>query len=461
MKWLFTPVSPVPLAIFRIGFGALMCLSTIRFWLKGWISELYIKPKFYFTYYGLGWIEPLSACGMYVLFFLVGLSALLIALGFFYRIATIVFFSSFTYIELIDKTNYLNHYYLISLLSFLLIFLPAHCRFSIDAWSNSKVYRKEIPFIYLITIQLQLVITYFFAGLAKIHSDWLLEALPLKIWLSAKTDLPFVGWFLQFPATAYIFSWAGMFFDLSVGFLLWWKKTRGIAYLFVLIFHVLTVILFPQIGMFPYVMIANTLIFFSEEDWQLLIKNITQRLFSHLPFQAKSYQLNIGKGERLESNLPSHSHFSVRYKALKTIFFLLYFSLQLFLPFRYLLYPNDLFWTEEGFRFSWRVMLIEKTGITFFTVKDSTSGESIKINNQDYLTPLQEKMMSTQADMILQFAHFLANTYQQKGLQSPKVFVESYVSLNGRGSQLFINPNLDLAKEKESFAPKHWILERK
>jgi hypothetical protein len=461
MKWLFAPVSPVPLAIFRIGFGTLMCLSTIRFWLKGWINELYIKPKFYFPYYRLEWIKPLPAYGMYVLFFLVGLSALLIALGFFYRIATVLFFSSFTYIELIDKTNYLNHYYLISLLSFLLIFLPTHCRFSIDARHNPKVYRKEIPFIYLITIQLQLVVTYFFAGVAKIHSDWLLEALPLKIWLSAKMDLPLIGWFLQFPATAYIFSWGGMFFDLSIGFLLWWKKTRGGAYLFVLIFHTLTAILFPSIGMFPYMMIVNTLIFFSEKDWQLLIKNITQRLFSRSPFQAKSYQLNIGKEERVMADLPPQSHFSVRYQALKTIFFLLYFSLQLFLPFRYLFYPNDLFWAEEGFRFSWRVMLIEKAGIAFFTVKDVTSGKSIKINNQDYLTPLQEKMMSTQPDMILQFAHFLANTYQQKGFQAPEVFVESYVSLNGRGSQLFVNPNTNLAKERESFAPKHWILVKK
>ncbi|GAB4466953.1 MAG: HTTM domain-containing protein [Thermoflexibacter sp.] len=460
MKWLFAPVSAIPLVVFRIGFGTLMLLSTIRFWLKGWIEELYIKPKFYFAYYGFEWVKPLPAYGMYILFFLVGLSALLIASGFFYRIATVVFFSSFTYIELIDKTNYLNHYYLISLLSFLLVFLPAHCRLSIDAWLNPKVYRKQIPSIYLITIQLQLVITYFFAGVAKIHTDWLLEAMPLKIWLSVKTDLPIIGWFLQFPETAYIFSWAGMLFDLSIGFLLWWKKVRRVAYLFVLIFHILTAILFPPIGLFPYIMIVNTLIFFSEEDWQLLVKKMNKLLFFRSFSQTKNYQL-IDTEQRLETTSLQPAHFSVQYKALKTILFLLYFAVQLFLPFRYLLYPNDLFWTEEGFRFSWRVMLIEKTGIAFFTVKDTTLGESIKINKQDYLTPLQEKMMSTQPDMILQFAHFLANTYQQKGLREPAVFVESYVSLNGQSSRLFINPNTNLAREKESFAPKYWILVKK
>jgi hypothetical protein len=461
MKTLFQPVSPLPLVIFRIGFGVLMCLSTIRFWLKGWIRELYIEPKFYFTYYGFEWVKPLPAYGMYVLFFVVGVSALLIAVGFFYRLAAIIFFTSFTYIELIDKTNYLNHYYLISLLSLILIFSPAHCRFSADAWHNPKIYRELIPHIYLITIRLQLVLTYFFAGIAKIHSDWLLEALPLKIWLSAKTDLPILGWFLQFPETAYVFSWGGMFFDICIGFLLWQEKTRRWAYCLVIIFHALTAILFPPIGMFPYIMIINTLIFFSEKDWQKLAKSIVQYFPSCLSLQAKNNELHADKEERLEAEAPKSVSFSSEYKIIQTTFFLFYFSIQLFLPFRYLLYPHDLFWTEEGFRFSWRVMLIEKTGIAFFTVRDHVSGKSIKINNQDYLTPLQEKMMSTQPDMILQFAHLLANTYRQRGIQTPRVLVESYVSLNGRSSQLFINPNIDLAKEKESFAPKYWILVKK
>ncbi|HAH36853.1 MAG TPA: hypothetical protein DCL81_10130, partial [Algoriphagus sp.] len=33
-----------------------------------------------------------------------------------------------------------------------------------------------------------------------------------------------------------------------------------------------------------------------------------------------------------------------------------------------------------------------------------------------------------------------------------------HVSLNGRGSQLFLDPNKDLTQIKDSFAPKNWIL---
>ena len=80
------------------------------------------------------------------------------------------------------------------------------------------------------------------------------------------------------------------------------------------------------------------------------------------------------------------------------------------------------------------------------------------MNNYDFLTPNQEKMMSTQPDMILQFAHHLEQHYQQKGIPNPKVTAEVYVTLNGKQSRLFIDPTVDLTQIKDSFAPKNWIL---
>lgn len=37
-----------------------------------------------------------------------------------------------------------------------------------------------------------------------------------------------------------------------------------------------------------------------------------------------------------------------------------YFAFQILFPWRYLLYDGNIFWTEEGYRFAWRVMLMEK-----------------------------------------------------------------------------------------------------
>ena len=129
-----------PLIIFRIGFGLMMAYGMIRFWLKGWIETLYIQPNFHFSYYGFEWIKPLGSY-TYILFVICGLAAIFIALGFKYRIAIIIFFLSFTYIELMDKTTYLNHYYFISMMSFLMIFLPLNASFSVDSYLKKKSYK--------------------------------------------------------------------------------------------------------------------------------------------------------------------------------------------------------------------------------------------------------------------------------------------------------------------------------
>ena len=116
------PSSISSLVLFRIVFGAMLFTSTLRFILKGWVEELYVKPTYFFTYYGFEWVKPLSESGMYVLFGIMLVSSIFILLGFLYRINTITFFLLFTYVELIDKTNYLNHYYFVSLIAFILIY---------------------------------------------------------------------------------------------------------------------------------------------------------------------------------------------------------------------------------------------------------------------------------------------------------------------------------------------------
>ena len=136
----------------------------------------------------------------------------------------------------------------------------------------------------------------------------------------------------------------------------------------------------------------------------------------------------------------------------------LFFVVQLVMPFRYMLYPGELFWTEEGYRFSWRVMLMEKAGITTFTIKDAESGTSFVVNNTDFLTSFQEKQMSFQPDFILEYAHYLGDHFTAQGHKNVQVFAESYVALNGRVSQPYIDASIDLYQQKESFKHKDWIL---
>ena len=439
-KYIHAPVEAAPLAVFRILFGFMMLFSIIRFWSYGWIDKFYIEPKFFFSYYGFEWVKPIGNA-TYFIFIVCGISAIFVALGYKYRIAIIAFFISFTYIELMDKTTYLNHYYFISILSFLMIFLPANVYFSIDAAKNPKRAFQYIPAWNINSIKLLLGIIYFYAGLAKLNSDWLFKAMPLKIWLLSKFDIPFLGQFLHQEWVQYAFSWFGAGYDLMIPFLLLYRKTRPFAFFLVVIFHVLTRVLFP-IGMFPYIMIISTLIFFDA--------GLHQKLLARLSVLLKIGKQNFDNQKRLILRNNSITKF-------KWTTVILFFVVQLLFPFRYVLYPGELFWTEEGYRFSWRVMLMEKSGYAQFKVVNGESGRWFYVNNSDFLTPFQEKQMAFQPDFILEYAHYLKDHFEKDGHKNVQIFVDCQVALNGRLSTTFIEPNVDLAQERESFAHKNWI----
>jgi len=434
-------VSAAPLAFFRIVFGFIMFASMVRFILKGWIYTLYIQPDHYFPFYGFEWVTPLPGNTMYIVFIILALSALCIGLGLFYRINTIVFFVLFTYVELIDKSNYLNHYYFISIIAFLLCLVPAGKIYSLDVKWNLEKPIEIIPAWCITIFKIQLAIVYFFAGIAKINYDWLIEAMPLRIWLPGKSDLPIIGAFLDELWLAYFFSWAGMLYDVLIPFLLFWRRTTYIGIVFVVIFHILTSILFPMIGMFPFIMLMAALIFLPETFHQSLFRKIK-------PF------FSFNTNQPIQHFKPSNLKLKLTYTLL-----IIHFLIQILLPLRFLLYSGNLFWREEGFRFSWRVMLMEKAGYATFTVLDKTTNKIVEVNNGEFLSMQQEKMMSTQPDMILQYAKILEKEYIQRGMVDPEIYVESYVTLNGRPGKLFIDPKVDLTKEVESFYPKKWILD--
>ena len=427
------------LAFFRLSFGLLMTFSIIRFWLKGWIKTMYIDPSFHFTFYGFDWVKPLDEY-TYLLFIICGLSAFFVAIGYKYYLSIITFFLTFTYIELMDKTTYLNHYYFVSVLSFLMIFLPANSSYSVDSYLEKKSY-KYSPKWCVDSIKILLFIVYFYSGIAKINYDWLIEAQPLKIWLTTGSyDLPIIGsTLMQQEWFHYLMSWGGMFYDLLIPFILLYSRTRIFGFLLVVFFHVFTVILFP-IGMFPYIMIISTLIFFNSQTHQKILDFILNPLTKQI------------------KNIKELRVINIKRKNLALYVFVIFFIIQFLFPFRYTLYPGELFWNEQGYRFSWRVMLMEKRGYTTFKIVDKENKNSFYVMNDSFLTEFQERQMSFQPDFILEYAHFLGDHYKKSGLNEIEVYADSYVALNGRMSKRFVDPNVDLLKEKRGFNNKSWIL---
>ncbi len=425
-------VTIAPLVTFRILFGLLMLVSIIRFWANGWIYELYIAPKWFFPF--VEGVRPLNGNGMYVVFLMLAISAVAITLGLAYRIASIVFFVLFTYVELLDKTNYLNHYYFVTLMAFLLCWLPAHRDLSIDRKLGWVTGCDQVPIAYVNILRFQIGVVYFFAGIAKVNAHWLLDAQPLRMWLAANSYKPFIGWVFRYKLTAYLCSWFGMLYDLAVPCLLCFPRWRSLAYVLVVTFHLMTWWLFP-IGMFPFIMIAMTTLFFDVEWHRRLLEGIKRML----------------RWNASPVNEPCRLGW-------KQWVFAACVASQLVIPLRHLLYTGDLFWTEQGYRFSWRVMLTEKAGQATFYVSDKYTQQRSMVANYELLTPQQEKMMATQPDMMVQYAHLLEEMFLAKGMANPVITADVFVTLNGAPHKRLVDPTIDLTEVENDWGTKSWLL---
>ena len=426
-------VDAASLVFFRIAFGSLLFIATARFAAYGWVREHYLEPRFFFPFWGLDFVRPLPGLWMYLPFVVMGLASIGVAAGAFYRLSALTLGVVFTYVHAIDKTYYLNHYYLVSVLCFLLALLPLHRSMSVDARVRGGDFATdELPRWVLSVVRFQIGCVYFFGGVAKVGADWLVYAQPLTIWLSRNRDVFLIGPLLGYKATAYFMSWAGLLFDLSTPFTLSWRRTRLPAYGAVLVFHLVTARLF-QLGMFPYFMSAFALVFFPPD--------FPRRLFGKW-WEARSAK-RPGCGEATSTSSPPR-------------WLVPYVAFQILFPFRALLYPGSSLWTEEGYRFSWNVMLVEKNAYIEVTAVDRQTGDRFDVAPLDYLTPQQAKQMSAQPDMILQFAHIVHDDFLARG-RDVSVFVSADASLNARPSAPLVDPSVDLAAERDSWRQKSWI----
>ena len=448
----FRPVSGGSAAVFRVVFGLVGLVAVVRLFAHGWIGELYIEPEYHFSYPGFGWVRPWPGWGMYLHFAALGLLSIGVALGYRYRLCAALFLVGFSYAELIDRTTYLNHHYWIVLAALLLIFLPLNRVASVDAWRNPTIRRDSLPSWVIWALRAQVGVVYAFAGIAKLNPDWLLNAQPMRIWLYQHGDTPLVGSLLQEVWAAYAMSWAGAAFDLTIVGWLLWRRTRLWAYLALVEFHVATWILFPRLGIFPWMMIGASLVFF-DPDWP---RQLAARVSDWREWRlgrSPSPQPSPIKGEGV-----SHAS-GLSWRARAILVGLGIFALvQVALPLRHFAYPGNVRWSEEGYLFSWRVMLTEKVGFVQFRVWDADTGQAWIVWPEEYLTPLQAERMAFQPDLILQTAHIIADDFAERGYDEVSVKADAFVSWNGRPNARLIDPDADLAAIAPGLRSKDWIL---
>ncbi|MDX1993440.1 MAG: HTTM domain-containing protein [bacterium] len=430
---LFAPVEVLPLVYLRVIFGAVMMWEVWRYFHHGWIRRYYIDTVFTFKYYGFEWVQPLPGAGMYAWFIGLGVLAFCILIGFAYRPAVILFFFGFSFVFLLDQANYLNHFYLVCILAFILIFLPANRAFALDSWLRPKLRAETAPRWTLRLLQFQLLLVYVYAGVAKLNVDWL-RGEPMRMWLAERTATPLIGqWFTE-EWMVYLFSYGGLMIDLLAAPALLWKRTRWPALIALISFHLLNGQLF-NIGIFPWLMLAMLPLLLPTE-W---LAQPLRRL-------------------RLQSGYaPTKPHAMFQPRRLITAALIAFAAFQLLFPLRHWLYPGDVAWTEEGHRFSWRMKLRDKASDARFFVYSGADWWEIDL--RQHLSARQIDEMSTRPDMILQFAHYLRDAMHQQGYQNVRVTAWVVASLNGREARLLIDPNADLAAAtRPLFGSADWIM---
>ncbi|HEA29665.1 MAG TPA: HTTM domain-containing protein [Leeuwenhoekiella sp.] len=430
-KWLYTRVDNSALVLFRVIFGLLIAIEAWGAIATGWIKRTLLDSDFNFHFIGFNFLQPLPGDGMYYYYGIMGLLGIFVMLGYRYRLSILGYGILWAGVYFMQKSSYNNHYYLLVLLLGLLACMPANRYLSLDVKRNPELRQLSMPRWVYIVIIAQLWIVYSFGAIAKLYPDWLDASLP-GLLMKARSDYWLIGDVLQQQWAHYVIAYMGILFDGLIIPALLWKPTRKIAFVLSIFFHLFNSIVF-HIGIFPYMSLAFTLFFFPAET--------IQRIFlPKKPFYTANELILPKNRKRFE------------------LIFLVYFIFQIGLPLRHWFIKDDVLWTEEGHRLSWRMMLRAKHGRISFKVIDKKSGKRIIVNRKDMLSSKQQRAVATKPDMIWQFCQYLKQKFAKEG-RDVSIYVNCRVRVNNHDYETLIDPNVDMAAAKwDYFWHNDWIM---
>jgi len=440
------------IAMGLLGGGDILGNGIYYHWYKGEMSD------FTFRYYAFEWVHPLPE-PFFSIFFIVGfLLGLAVALGWRFRITAPLFALAFSYLFLLEKAHYLNHAYLFVWLAWLLALTPAWREFSLDVRRSPSEWSPVAPAWSVYVFPGLMGLVYFFGGIAKINHDWLVEAMPLHLWLQARSEMPLLGPIWTEKITAYVMAWGGMLLDLTAAFMLLHKRLRWVALGLLLLFHATNHLIF-NIGIFPYLSMVLTSLFFAPDWPKRFVDWLAKGSWSGPRVRAwvRGWKARVASAHT-EARPRNYWQRKPRFTRPVNLGLCFLIGIHCFLPLRHWAFDSDVNWSEEGHRYSWRMMLRSKQGGGNFLMVDRTTGEETVILPYDSLHLKQYRKMVTHPDMILQYAHHLHGLRAAAG-QDVAVYGRFRVRLNGGNRRELIDETVDLSQvEWQWLSPKPWIL---
>lgn len=440
--YVFKSIDASVIAIFRIIFGLFMVYQMIYYFQIDYTFQFIYGPEVLFPYPGLEFLKPFSLGILKAIHVGLLISAVLITLGFLYRYAMIFFFLGFSYFSFIDKTLYNNHIYLIALIAFVMIFISADKKYSLRAKLSKKPLSKLVPAWHQYILVFLISIVYFFGGIAKLSPNWLQSNLVSYIIGQAQRNI--LMEFFPRDFLIVLIKYGGLLFDLSIAFLLLYKKTRKLGVILVVLFSLTNnSILFNDIGIFPFFMICATILFFDSEKVGRFVDTI---------FSSKSETAKVDQ----------EAVVTTKYKSLTLTLLGVFVIFQLVFPFRYLLFTSNPEWTGIAQRFSWRMKMQSRNIIDFkMTLTDRATSKTFNVDGTSFVSKNQLIHMPEDPYTFVHLAKYISQKLnRENGLVNPIIKTQLMVEFNGMPAQFMIDPRRDLTTIDESHFVDHpWISE--
>ena len=380
------------------------------------------------------------------------LCALAIMVGYRYRLALFVFTCGFTYNFLLDQALYLNHYYMVILFCVLMLFVPAHSKWSFDASRHKEIASTTVPRWAILLLVLQLEIILIYAGIVKLNPDWFnLE--PLRMWMQSRRPY-YPPFFTQLTGNVGIAlgAYGSILLHLLGAPLLFFRKTRPWVLAAYGVFHMINHTVF-NIGIFPWFTWFASLLFFSP-DWPLKFRDRFSRAKSVTNKRNERPNSSPIKAT-VNSAIVEQSNGVTAKQIVIVTAMTIWLGSQIIIPARNWFYPGNVAWTEDGHRFSWRMKLRSKSGSAIFHVR--ADNKTWVVHPKQYLNAKQLRKMPCIPDMVWQFGQFLEKEWAHKGYPEVRVTVVSECSLNGRNRQTFFKPDLDLTSLSRAEMAVNWL----
>uniref|UniRef100_A0A8C2CVQ8 Vitamin K-dependent gamma-carboxylase n=1 Tax=Cyprinus carpio TaxID=7962 RepID=A0A8C2CVQ8_CYPCA len=441
------PTDPASLGIFRFLFGMLMALDITQERGLSHLDYKYLDGAPVCRFPLFNFLKPLPMDWMFFVYFVMFLGAVGIMLGCFYRLACLMFISTYWYVFFLDKTTWNNHSYLYGLIGFQLTLMDANRYWSLDGLRNPRKRNAYVPLWNYTLLRTQIFIVYFIAGVKKLDADWV-EGYSMKYLAHHWLFEPFKLILPVELSSLMVVHGGGLILDLTAGYLLFFDATRPVAFFFVSYFHCMNSQLF-SIGMFSYTMLATSPLF-CYPDWpRRFFGRFPEFLQPILPFVSPA---PIPSSSCVYPKPPSG--FKHKFRAIFTI---LYIMEQFFLPYSHFITQGYNNWTNGLYGYSWDMMVHARSHQHVkITYRDGVTGDV------GYLNPgvfTQSRRWKDHGDMLKQYATCLSENLPQFNISDPEIYFDIWVSINDRFQQRIFDPRVDIVKADWSpFRPNSWLM---